>query len=59
MFKSFAMSLARHALTAGGAILVAKGFTDASGANELVGAGTVAVGLVWSYLEKHYAFLKA
>jgi len=59
MFKTFAMSLARHALTAVGAVLVAKGFTDASGANELVGAGSVAVGLVWSYLEKRYIFLKA
>jgi len=59
MFKTFALSLVRHALTAGGSLLVAKGFADTSGADQLVGGGVVAFGLVWSYLEKRYVFLKS
>ena len=59
MIKQFAFSMLRHALTAGGAILVARGLTDASGADQLVGAGSVVAGVVWSFLEKRYVFLKA
>ena len=48
----FVQSLIRHALTAVGGVLMAKGYGDAELVSGLVGIGVTASGLIWSYLIK-------
>lgn len=52
VFKPYAASLARHVLTAGGVLLVSKGYVDAAAADALVGAGITVFGIIWAMLEK-------
>lgn len=58
-WSTIASPLIRHALTAGGAYLVARGAIDASQAAELVGAGAAIAGVAWSLIEKRVAWLRA
>lgn len=44
--------VARHILTAAGAVLVTHGYVDESTVQEIVGALSTAVGLIWSYYNK-------
>lgn len=46
------LGLIRHALTAGGGVLVAKGYLDAGGAETVVGAIITLIGAVWSVWDK-------
>ena len=48
----FVQSLVRHALTALGGVLMAKGYADAELVAGLVGVGVTAAGVVWSYITK-------
>lgn len=50
------LGLVRHALTFGGGYLVAKGYLDDASVNELVGAITAIVGIVWSGISKSDKF---
>ena len=45
-------SIARHSVTAYGAILVQKGVLSTDDVDMLAGAAVILVGLVWSFLQK-------
>jgi len=45
----FITSLLRHLLTAGGAYLINKGYTDAAGADAIIGGVMAVAGLGWSF----------
>ena len=46
------LGVVRHILTAGGGYLTAKGYVDADGVEQLVGAVITIAGTVWSILSK-------
>lgn len=46
------LGLIRHALTAGGGILVAKGYVDSGGVETVVGAAITLIGALWSVWDK-------
>ena len=46
------LGVVRHILTAGGGYLTAKGYVDADGIEQLVGAIITIAGTVWSILSK-------
>jgi hypothetical protein len=53
MNSPFFTALIRHLLTASGGWLIQRGYTDASGVEQVVGGLTVMVGVVLSWLHKH------
>jgi hypothetical protein len=55
ILQPIAASALRHAATAAGVWLVARGVTDSSGASAAVGAVMTLGGLGWSWLEKYGA----
>jgi hypothetical protein len=52
MTKEIIQSLARHILTAAGALLVSKGAVAQSEAEAIVGGVVAAIGLAWSVWDK-------
>jgi hypothetical protein len=52
MGKEFVLSLIRHALTAAGSVLVAKGYVDSGTFEAIVGGLLALVGLGLSYQDK-------
>ena len=50
--KERILGVIRHILTAGGGWLTAKGYVDADGGEQLVGAVVTIIGTVWSILSK-------
>ena len=59
MLKPVVVSFVRHGLTLGAGVLLTKGVVDASGADQLVGAGIAIFSVIWSIAEKRVAFLAA
>lgn len=57
--KETVLSILRHALTAGGAALVAKGYVSDAGLTQIVGAVVALVGAVWGPLDEYIAARKA
>lgn len=55
MNKDMILGLVRHVLTFGGGFVVAKGWIDAAGANEAVGAIAALIGVLWSAYDKRTA----
>jgi hypothetical protein len=51
--KPFAAAALRHILTVGAGIIVAHGYANSSGAEQLVGAGMTIGGIAWSWYEKY------
>jgi len=45
--------LIRHALTIVGGALIAKGYIDSDGIEEVYGSVMALVGVVWSYIDKN------
>jgi hypothetical protein len=52
ILKPIIIGQLRHLLTAGAAVLVAKGYLEASMVEAVVGAATYAIGAGWSAYEK-------
>lgn len=52
MTKEFLLSLARHALTGVGAVLVARGYADTATTEAIVGGLLALIGLGLSYKDK-------
>lgn len=55
MTKDQVLSAVRHTLTFLGGFAVAKGFVDATGLTEIVGALVTLIGAVWGVLSKKTA----
>lgn len=54
LVKKTLVSVARHGLTSLGSVLVSHGYITGNQTSDLMGAGMVLVGLLWSFLEKKY-----
>jgi hypothetical protein len=52
MNQQIIQGMARHLLTALGGALVAKGYTDSDGLNEIIGAVITLAGAIWSIVHK-------
>ena len=50
--QAIILSLIRHGLTAAGGALIAKGYADQAGVDQLVGAVVALAGGAWSIYEK-------
>lgn len=46
------LGILRHVLTGAGSVLVAKGYTDAAGLEQAIGAILTIVGIIWSAAHK-------
>lgn len=57
--KQTILSLIRHALTFGGALLVAKGHLSDSTVTELAGVVPTAIGAIWGAVDEYLAEKKA
>ncbi len=53
--KNTILSILRHALTFGGGLLVTKGLISDGTANEVAGAISTAIGLIWGAVDEYRA----